>query len=95
MLISVAAQSSVVLQPPPSARLPGCGAEEPTWGLTWEPGAGSSGHLPALAPALVETRVTVTKSPFTVGVGGAAVLALIPGRKSSYNSGQWLKTNLW
>ena len=38
MLISVPIQSAVVLQPPPSARLPGCEAEEPTWGLAWESG---------------------------------------------------------
>ena len=31
MLISVAVQSVVLLQTPPSARLPGSGAEEPVW----------------------------------------------------------------
>ena len=44
-------------------------------------------HLPAPAPALVEARVTLTQSPLTVGVGGAAVLALVPGKKGQGRQG--------
>ena len=37
--------------------------------------------LPAPAPALVVAWVTLTQSPLTVRIGGAAVLVLVPGRK--------------
>ena len=36
--------------------------------------------LPAPAPALVVAWVSLTQSPLTVRIGGAAILVLVPGR---------------